>query len=234
MTRLADIAVDRIDWPDFMEAWKWRQGEHVSLVGPTGTGKTTAAIQMLHRRAFVVAIGTKPQDDTLENLRRREGYTVVDSLPLDARPPRVIVWPRTRRIGKPARQHQAKVISDTLDRAYQAGGWCVFVDELAYISRSLGLALPLTDIWQQGRAMGLSLIGTTQRPRFVPLDCYSAATHLFFWRTNDQDDLRRISGLNGADAHAVRTIVERLPRHDVLAVNTRTGSMAITQPPKLG
>lgn len=226
------IAVGELDWETFLTRFDWRQGEHVSLIGPTGTGKTTLAVQLLPRRRFVAAIGTKPSDPTLQTLRS-DGYRLVTELPSQGKPPRVIVWPRNRTINRDAKRAQADAIRDTLDAAYSAGGWCVFVDELAYVARSLNLAPELTDLWQQGRAVGVSLIGCTQRPRWVPLDAYSGASHLFLWRTNDADDIRRLAGLNGADTAAVRAIVPKLARYEVLYVNTRDDQMCITRPPEL-
>lgn len=232
MTRPASIEVGELEWSTFLRRFDWRQGEHVSLIGPTGTGKTTLAVQLLHRRQYVAAIGTKPVDATLDQLRR-DGYREVTELPSEGKPPRVIVWPRTRTVDKAAKRLQARQIRRTFDQAYGAGSWCLFVDELSYVARTLNLRDELTDIWQQGRAVGLSLIGCTQRPRWVPLDAYSGASHLFLWRTNDRQDIARLAGLNGADSAAVQAIVPQLPRFDVLYVDTRTGELAITRPPEL-
>ena len=233
MTRGGTVEVGELDWSTFLRRFDWRQGEHVSLIGPTGTGKTTLAVQLLHRRNYVAAIGTKPTDDTLRYLMSSEGYREVTELPSEGKPPRVIVWPRTRTVDRAAKRKQADVIRRTLDQAYGAGSWCLFVDELSYVARTLNLRDELTDLWQQGRAVGLSLIGCTQRPRWVPLDAYSGASHLFLWRTNDRQDIARLAGLNGADSSAVQAIVPQLPRYDVLYVDTRTGELAITRPPEL-
>lgn len=227
-----EVDVLQLAWGPFLDRFDWRQGEHVSLIGPTGTGKTTVAVQLLHRRAYVVGIGTKPRDSTFDYLARN-GYKRVKQLPPAGNPPRVIVWPRSTTLDRAAKKRQAAIIRDTLDAAYSAGSWCVFVDELSYLSRTLGLAPELTDLWQQGRSNFVSLIGCTQRPRWVPLDAYSGASHLFLWRTNDRQDIARLAGLNGADAAAVQAIVPQLGRHELLYVNTRDGSMCITIAPPL-
>lgn len=38
---------DYVDWATFIDGFDWSQGEHVSLIGPTGHGKTTTAGHLL-------------------------------------------------------------------------------------------------------------------------------------------------------------------------------------------
>ncbi len=237
-TTTPTTAVVELPWPEFLARFNWQQGEHVSLIGPTGGGKTTVAVQLLDRRRYVCAMGTKPKDDTFEALKRA-GYREVRELPERGQPPRVIVWPRATTLDKVARRRNADAIRAALDRGYSAGGWTLFVDELSYVANTLGLKSELADIWDQGRAVKVSLIGTTQRPRHIPLQAYSAATHLFLWRNNDRQDIDRLAGLNGADTASIRKIVPNLKRlrgaggGEVLYVNTRTGELCITLPDKL-
>jgi hypothetical protein len=227
--------VPELEWSDFLaRGFDWRQGEHVSLLGPTGTGKTTVAVQLLERRGYVVAIGTKPADSTLDYLRKRQGYKLVRELPVVVNgPTRAIVWPKMRTLDRDRKKEIAEVVRQTLDRAFSSKGWTIFADELAYLSNTLNLSRELSDIWQQGRSNFVSLIGCSQRPRHIPLDAYSAASHLFLWRNNDEYDLKRLSGLNGVNAGVIRRIVPELPRHHVLYVSTRTAQMVVTVAPKL-
>lgn len=233
----AAIKPVELEWTDFLSRFDWRQGEHVTLLGPTGTGKTTAMLQLLDRRGFVVAIGTKPKDSTLDYLKREQGYKLVPTLPAQIPPgqstARVIVWPKMRTLDRAAKRLLAAKVRETLDRAYSAGGWTIAADELAFLTNTLRLAPELSDIWQQGRSNFVSLIGGSQRPRHIPLDAYSAASHLFLWRTNDEYDLKRLSGLNGVSSAVVRSIVPNLPRHHLLYVSTRSGAMVVTVAPKL-
>lgn len=226
--------VPALAWPEFLGAFDWRQGEHVTLLGPTGTGKTTCAVQLLHRRAYVVAVGTKPKDSTFDYLRRHEGFRVVPKLPpVVNKPTRVIVWPKVRTLERTAKVAVADSIRHAMNAAYVAGGWCMFMDELSYLSNTLNLRPEMSDLWDQGRAMDVSIIGTSQRPRHIPLQAYSAATHLFLWHNPDGRDRDRLGELSGVDTDYVKRIVAALPKHHVLYVSTRTGAMSVTLAPQL-
>jgi hypothetical protein len=83
----------------------------------------------------------------------------------------------------------------------------------------------------QGRALGLSLVAATQRPKFVPLEVYDQSTHLFFWRDNDENNLRRLAEINANNSRLLKFIIPNLERYQVLYVNTRTGDMARTRAP---
>lgn len=213
-----------VPWPELDTRLDWRQGEHITLVGPTGCGKTTLALGLLERRHWVVAIGTKPRDTTLSGLLK-QGYRRVQAWPPPSHYRRVVLWPRKRKIAD--RFTQERVIREALHSIYQSWSWCIFADELEYLSSPayLGLEFELREIWQQGRAVNISLVGATQRPRHVPLAAYSQATHLFLWRSSDEGDLKRLSELNGADTRTVRATLPRLTRFECLYVNTRDGEL---------
>ncbi|WP_164990888.1 hypothetical protein [Streptomyces sp. GZWMJZ-114] len=212
----------------FLDVFRWRQGEHVSFIGPTGSGKTTLAKQLLHRRAYVCALATKPADSTMTGLIRKERYKRIRAW--DERPPlvraeqRLVLWPPFRRPEDVADQQVA--IDRALREMFVAGGWTVFADELYYLCHTLKLTKLLETYWTQGRSLGLSLVGGTQRPAHVPLFAYDQATHLFFWRDNDETNLRRVAGLGGMSAAQIRDEVTRLPKHTALYVNTRDGQLA--------
>lgn len=221
--------LEHVPWETFLPRMQWRQGEHVSLIGPTGGGKTTLAMSLLAAREYVAVIGCKPDDDVLPGLVRH-GYKRTLELPERGDPPRVLVWPPYRR---PAdKVNQRRVIAGVLGQAFRSGGWCVAADEVSYLVRRLHLEEYLLDLWEQGRSNRCSLVAATQRPAWVPLALYSQATHLFLWGTRDGRDLARIGSLNGADPEPVRAVVANLPPFTALYLNTRTGTMVTTMAPR--
>ena len=73
-----------------------------------------------------------------------------------------------------------------------------------------------------------------QRPagnRLVEL--FDQTTHLFFFRDNDEPNLRRISGVGWLSSEAIKAFVANLEQYQFLYVNTRTGWMYRSRAPKL-
>jgi hypothetical protein len=215
-----------VPWREFLRQFSWQQGEHVTLLGPTGQGKTTLALSILPLRKYVVVCATKPRDPLLDKLRRR-GYRVAREWPAPSIYNRIVYWPPYK--GMEDVFEQRRAFAHAFRRMFDSGGWTIFVDEGSYVSEFLRLDGELKTIWQQGRTQHISLVLAAQRPAFIPVTAYSSATHLFFWRNNDDVDLRRIGGIGGISSKEIRSIVQTLPKYHVLYVCTRTGEMAITK-----
>lgn len=224
--------VETRSWVETVAAMDWQQGEHVTIVGPTGSGKTEVIDRLLEVCTYWVFFGTKNNDPTQTALREHHAARVV-------RDPREIVPQATTkyilRPGRPEnasvaqiKNHQRAVFRRALMTLYGQGNWTIIPDELRYLAEFLGLKDELTLQWLQGRSEGVSLICGTQRPKFVPLEAYSQATHLFFFRDVDMNNVARIAEIVSVHRTTILKTVPNLPVHDVLYVNTRTGELSIT------
>jgi hypothetical protein len=229
---LAASEAPRVPWEEFERQFDWKQGQHVSCIGQTGSGKTTLMRALLPRRNYVAIFGTKPVDENLERFQL-EGYDLyTEWLSVDAnKSPRRILWPDARELG--AAERQKTVFSHAMNAIYREGNWAVATDEGWYLGVRLKLADEMRDYWTQGRSLGLSFYVNTQRPAWVPLEMYSEATHLFFWRTVEKNAVERISNLGGANEALVKHLVRRLEEFQVLYVNKVTGQMMRTHAPYL-
>lgn len=225
--RSADVPLVR--WSELAPRMAWAQGEHVTLVGPTGQGKTTLLKSLLPMRTYVAVIATKPVDASLDALRR-QGYVLIREWPPKRDTERVLLWPKIDRITD--LPNQAAVIRDALGAIYTSGSWCVALDEARYVAEQLGARDLLQLLWLQGRSNKVSIVAATQRPRFLPIEAFSQATHLFLWRSRDRYDLDRLAGLGTIPTATIRNTIANLPPHTCLYVNTRDDTLAITRPPR--
>lgn len=224
------VEIPEVSWSDFRRNLRWKQGEHVTLIGPTGAGKTTLALELLPLRDYVITFGTKRRDPVLRELRK-DGYVQVPDWTISDPEvlPKVILSPPLKR-GVASLNDQRKIFKEALVTVFRQGGWCMYLDEARYVTEYLKLKEDVELLWQQGRSLGVSVLAGAQRPRHIPLLAYDQATHLFFWQDNDESNLRRIGEIGGkVNPRVVQRQVSMLHSHQVLYVNARTGEAARTR-----
>lgn len=231
MDAMKSQTAPRVPWDVFLrDVFRWKSGEHLALIGPTGQGKTTLLVQLVPKHPYVTVFATKPRDETMDHFLN-QGYVKLERWrSLDPRDyPKRVLWPDATRMD--SREHQRVIFTDAMERIYREGGWTVVIDETWYVANTLKMADYIKLYLLQARALGISLVNASQRPAFIPLEIYDQSTHLFFFRDNDESNLRRLSGISWRSADLIRAVIADLDRHQVLYINTRTGQMVRTRCP---
>lgn len=234
-------SVQALPWADFAHLFfdQHQPGEHVSIVGRTGSGKSVlgayiARILGLRREtdekggyqrpARVTVLATKPRDATISGL----GWPIIRSArewPPGHGREHVIVWPRS---GDPerAKAYMRETFRPIMRAIYQEGRQTVYVDEAATFTdrppEGLGLRGLMAEYWQTGRSLQLTVVAGTQRPVAVPRSMWSEPAWLFVFQLNDMDDLRRVGEIAG-DKLELQAAVEHLSGHEFICVRRPAG-----------
>lgn len=220
------MSLKRYRWEDTLRQMRWKQGEHIHLIGRTNAGKTTAGLSLLPKRKWSIVIATKPQDSTLSVLTK-QGYKRIRQWPPKEVSRKILLWPKANKLGDA--NEQRKQIRKMLYDVYDSGAYCIFADELRYICDKLRLKNEMEMLWMQGRSLGISIVSAAQRPRHVPLLAYDQPTHLFLWRDSDWSNVRRLSEISGAfDSKTLGKELMTLSQHDCLYVSLITGDYWVT------
>jgi len=184
--------METLSYQQWLESFKreWEPGQHVLLVGPTGSGKTVAAEDMLLLRKYVVIIATKAKDKSLD------AYKEAGFKPLEEWPPawnikRVLFWRKPKALGDFATMQIG--IYKLLNDVYQHGGWTVSFDDLVFVTGTLKLKEPIRMFYTQVRSMDVSIVSLLQRPFWAPLEAISQSTYALIFAANDEHDVHRLS-----------------------------------------
>lgn len=219
----------------------WQAGQHVTIVAPTGVGKTHLALSLAELSRYVIVLACKRRDPLVSSLAA-DGYHVTGDLDellwADRQPttPKVVYWPRFPE-KTPARQRvamQAAAMRKALDYAERTSGWTVVADETMYLHEMLGLEKELSSLWYQGRTQGISLLALAQRPSRIPRLAFSQADYFFIGRFADGRDvevLREISSTIPREVLEGGIASLSKDRHEFLFVDAHREELAVTVAP---
>lgn len=219
LNQLFPTEIDIDAWYAVM-ASEWSQGQHVGIIGPTGTGKTTVAHTILDSREYVCVLAVKGHDDTLERFKKgheygRASYKLITSWPPDYPIRRVIYWAKPK--GLTDDSEQASKIHKALNAMYMSGGWCVYFDEAGYIAGNLGLGKALGILLNQGRSSYISIVATMTRPRSmiarVPVETLNQCRHLILFKYVDEREIKACAEIAGISPRVMTSYMASLQYH---------------------
>jgi hypothetical protein len=190
-----------VPWERLKPSIVWKQGQMVVAVGGTGSGKTTVSGELLPRRSLVVVCVSKGVDEVLSGPYFSE-YEITRKWPPPVGKERVMLWPSPQKTIAETKAHKQATFRKMFDDILlHRGHWCIDVDETHYMSESLRLSGEITDTLEQGRSHGISMWNNTQRPAGIPLAVYVNSTHGFFFQTQEEYDLQRLSRMINRHTH---------------------------------
>lgn len=209
----------RVSWPEFIGRYfPWRQGEHVVIVGPTGSGKSVLMRSLMTRRDWVTVLCSKKRDATYTDYLN-SGYIRALKWPPPL-PPKgadsqhVLLWPKIGNISDLDTLNP--IFSHCLDSVFVDEGWCVGLDDLYFLCKRAKLQGQIEALNYQVRSMGVSLVSCLQRPAWVPRTTWDQASHAFVRRLADTEDLRTIRGLAPGTTRDLETWTRQLGRYEWL------------------
>lgn len=228
-----------VDYYEFWNEFEWQQSKHITIVGTTGCGKTTLELELVTEREYVIFLGTKELDETQAELIPL-GFRIAshpEEISLDISKKWVLHPGKIKLRGESAQGMRARLrnfYQNALDYTFAQTAWAVVIDEGRFVCQFLGLKDEVQLLYLQGRSQHNSVVMGTQRPAWVPLEAFDAATHLFFFKDNDQKNIARIAELAGLDKRAVQLAVPQLESTEdeggqFLYYNTRSDQMLISK-----
>lgn len=240
-----DTAAPWVSWSELYAYLRreFQQGDHVAVIGPTGSGKTHVALEVAEIRTYTILVALKPKDPLIEDAMRR-GYHLNPGNKLeieysDGKPlhRRIIYWPRLSRSAQgklPAgallsaeKELQKPAVKGAIGYVRKNGHWAIIIDEGTWVCRDLNLQREVDSALFQFRTLKSSVIILGQRPSWMGRYVLSSPTHLFLFSTNDTNDKKALGEISGVNTKLVQELVSQLDfrRHEFLYINTRTRAM---------
>lgn len=218
--------------------WDYKAGEHVTILAPSGGGKTHLGYQLLDATATeqlpAIVLVMKPRDETVDKFTRRTRFRIVRQWPpptvhrlINRKPRGWVLWPAFTFIPEVDEKRHSIIFRRAIQDSYKTGHRIIFADETYSLEEELNLTTILRTVWTKGRSMGCGLWAASQRPVYISKWAYQSH-HLFIGNDPDDDARRRLSEIGAAvDKEQVRQVVGRLKKRQFLYINRDERTMAI-------
>lgn len=239
--RVLDIEVVRFSRREFLdEVWDYQTGEHVTILAPSGGGKTQLGYELLEVTARpelpAVVLVMKPRDDTVTRFVKRVKFRVIRRWPPPLRilkavkPPGYALWPSATFNIDRDEATQKVIFGGCIRWCYRKGEWIVFGDETYSLENELpngGLKKEIRTVHTKGRSMHCGLWVASQRAAYISMWSYQAH-HMFIGNDTTEAAQKRLADIGAnVDKELVRQIIAGLQRFEFLYINRDDRTMCI-------
>ncbi len=223
--------IPRVGWSEHFEfiADEWKPGDHISIIGKTGRGKTRLLREGLFKlwddRDRILLFDVKGSDPELQIGK------VVTKFP-------TVGQRRLWRMGSVKQEHfewyrlvvprgvdkvgEARVIlAEALDMVHKEGNCVLIVDEIRRFTDprppNFGLAPHFSLIWTEDRYADVTVVAMTQAPRWVPSEFYEQSSFLYISKLLDYNVRKRLKEIGG-NTPEIDAAVMSLTDHEFLFI----------------
>jgi hypothetical protein len=186
-----------------------RNKPHVAIIAHTGGGKTFLALKGIlphFQDALILDTTGDPNapmhgyGEPLKKWGKIEGH-------------------RRLTVSSLSRESKLK-IHNAMDKAYTQGDVAIYIDEVRQMADKNYFAMQknMEYLWLFGRKRGVTVIGATQAPRFVPSALYDQSRMHFIFKLRDRRAQKRLAEISG-DVDALEAVTPFLNQFEFAYVN---------------
>lgn len=233
--------VVRLTREDFIrDYWDYKAGQHVTILAPSGGGKTQFSFELLGATATpecpAYVLVMKERDKTVSMFAKRFHFRILKSWPpptlikFQKKPPGYVVWPPGNPNVHVEKARHANIFARVIQWLYWSKGKKIlFADESYSLEKELGLVEEINRIHTKGRGMDCGLWCASQRPAWISQWAYQA-NHVFIGNDPDRKARERYGEIaSGIDPAVIREVNERLAPFEFLYINREHKTMCIVE-----